>query len=199
MRTRRRTSARAREVGCGSSRCFRNGRPTGVFSFGRHALACPGGANARRGDRETRAPRPRRARVPHRPRSCICLKAAAGVTGGPDRARGRLSSAGNTSGDRAVEHLYVEVAAPAPQDRRPGSRPGHRNFARARARKSAERHAPAQPNGGEIVPEEMDWPLAASFAWTLVIMAPRLKLFVHGSWRYTGGFCTFPLPSIKPE
>jgi len=49
------------------------------------------------------------------------------------------------------------------------------------------------------VPEEMAWPLAASFAWTLVIMAPRLKLLVHGSWRYTGGFCTFPLPSIKPE
>ena len=73
------------------------------------------------------------------------------------------------------------------------------DFARARARKSADRHALAQPSGGEIGPEEMDWPLAASFAWTLVIMAPRLELFVHGSWRYTGGFCTFPLPSIKPE
>jgi hypothetical protein len=104
-------------------------------------------------------------------------------------------------GVRIVRHClrmsYVEVAAPAPQDRRPGSRPRHRNFARARARKSAERHV--QPNGGEIAPEEMDWPLAASVAWTLVIMAPRLTALVHGSWRYTGGFCTFPLPSIKPE
>jgi len=86
--------------------------------------------------------------------------------------------------------------AAGPQTR---SRPGYRNFARARARKSAERHPPAQPNGGEIGPEGMGWPLAASFAWTLVIMAPRLTAFVHGSWRYTGGFCTFPLPSIKPE
>lgn len=29
--------------------CLRFGRPTGVFSFGRHALACPGGAKAGRG------------------------------------------------------------------------------------------------------------------------------------------------------
>jgi hypothetical protein len=84
---------------------------------------------------------------------------------------------------------------PVPNRSRCNLLPRHCSFLELRPR-----HPPAQPGGGEIPPEGMGWPLAASFAWTLVISAPRLKLFVHGSWRYTGGFCTLPpCSTAKPE
>jgi hypothetical protein len=76
--------------------------------------------SAARGSRTRATPsRTEQRRNPIRRDYPVCLKAAAGVTGGAGPRWRPSSSDGITSGDRAVEHLYVEVAAPAPQDRRP--------------------------------------------------------------------------------
>ena len=98
----------------------------------------------------------------------FCLKAAAGVTGGPGRARGRRQAPESHQATGRSEHLYVEVAAPAPQDRRPGSCPGHTAILRGPGRGS-------QPN--VIRPRNQMGARSCPRGW-----AGRLRRRLPGRW-----------------